>query len=230
MKSAVVRTARERYTLGYVLSDVVPMALILTVIYGITRSEGVLLGLALAYLFTEVVKLFQATPSIDGRWVGVGAGAFITLGSLAWFGYEYTIVPDTGGPVWFPLLTALIGVWFILDSRQDFIEGRRRDELNDDLSTSEMMLVMNHAHLVVEELKSGPKTVPELAEACDLTESRVREALNITTDDDTVYRVDSEAPDDAGRYALDESKVGSVAFVRSNVKRVARRLVRPLYR
>jgi hypothetical protein len=38
------------------------------------------------------------------------------------------------------------------------------------MSASEMMLVMNHAHLVVEELKQEPKTVAELADACDLTE------------------------------------------------------------
>jgi hypothetical protein len=226
MKSALLRTARERFTLRHILSYGVPVALV----YGITRNEGVLLGLSLAFIFTEVATLFRETPGIDGRWVGVGVGAFITLGSLAWFGYEYTVVPDTGGPVWFPLLTALVGVWFLLDSRRDFVEGRRRDGPHDDLSASEMMLVMNHAHLIVEELKSGPKTVAELADACDLTETRVREALDITTDDDMVYRVDSEATDDSGRYALDESKVGGVAFVRSNATRVVRRLVRPFHR
>ena len=92
------------------------------------------------------------------------------------------------------------------------------------------MLVMNHAHLVVEELKQEPKTVAELANACDLTESRVREALDVGTDDGMIYRVDSERDDGGERYALDESKVGSVAFVRSNGKRILRRLARPFQR
>lgn len=230
MSNAILRTARERFTLGYVLSDVAPLALFLAVIYGITRSEGILLGLALAFLINEVVKLYRATPSTDDRWVGVGVGVFVTLGSLAWFTFEYSTATGVGVSLWFPLLTALGGVWLIFDARRDFVEGLRGNQLGDDLSASEMMLVMQHSHLVVEQLKSGPKTVPELAEGCDLTESRVREALDMTTEDETVYRVDSEATDGAERYALDESNVGSVAFVRLNAKRVARRLVQPFYR
>jgi predicted transcriptional regulator len=98
------------------------------------------------------------------------------------------------------------------------------------MSASEMMLVMNHARLVVKELKQGPKTVPELADACDLTESRVREALDVITDDGMIYPVDGSPSDDVERYALNESKVGGVAFVRSNGKRILRRLMRPFRR
>jgi len=45
-----------------------------------------------------------------------------------------------------------------------------------------------------------------------------------------VYRVDGGPSDDLERYALDESKVGGVAFVRSNGKRIAQRLARPFRR
>jgi len=98
------------------------------------------------------------------------------------------------------------------------------------MSASEMMLVMNHAHLVVVELKQEPKTVAELADACDLTESRVCEALKIGTDDGMIYRIDTGTSEDGKRYALDESKVGGLAFVRSNGKRILRRLARPFQR
>jgi len=60
------------------------------------------------------------------------------------------------------------------------------------MSASEVMLVMNHAHLVVEELKQGPKTVTELADACNLTESRIREVLDFGTDDGMIYPVDTD--------------------------------------
>jgi len=98
------------------------------------------------------------------------------------------------------------------------------------MSATEMVLVMNHAHLVVGELKQEPKTVAELADACDLTESRVREAPDVATNDDMVCCVGSEQGDDGERYVLDESKVGGVAFVRSNSKRILRRLARPFQR
>ena len=45
-----------------------------------------------------------------------------------------------------------------------------------------------------------------------------------------VYRVGSERDDDGERYALDESKAGGIAFVRSNGKRILRRLARPFQR
>ena len=92
-----------------------------------------------------------------------------------------------------------------------------------------MMLILNHAHLVVDELQAGPKTVPELAEGCDLTESCIRDVLEVATEDGMIYRV-SDTERSPARYALDESKVGGVAFVRSNGKRILRRLARPFRR
>lgn len=43
-----------------------------------------------------------------------------------------------------------------------------------------------------------PKTVTELADTCDLTDARVREALDAMTDDGTVYRVDRGSADAPG--------------------------------
>jgi hypothetical protein len=225
MESRLVRTVRERVTVRHVLLTVVFLALV----YGFTRSVETTVGIAVGFALIETIQLLREAPSIDDRWVGIGNGVFITVVSLVWLVYELTVAANTGGPAWFPGLTALIGVWFLFDARRDFTEGRHPHP-NDDMTASEMMLVMNHGHLVAEELKQGPKTVAELVDACDLTESRVREALNVATDDGMIYRVDGSPGDDIERYALDESKVGGVAFVRSNAKRILRRLARPFRR
>ncbi|WP_049913295.1 hypothetical protein [Halococcus thailandensis] len=225
MIAEIVRTARERLTVRYGLS----LVAFLVLAYGFTREIETVVAIALGFVLVETIQILRETPSADDRWVGVGIGAFVAVTSLAWLGYELTAAATTGGPAWFPALTALIGVWFLFDARRDFREGRDRYP-NDDMTISEMMLVMNHAHLVTEELKQGPKTVAELADACDLTKSRVRDALEITTDDNMVYRVDGGPSDNANRYGLDESKIGGIAFVRSNGKRVMRRLARPFRR
>ena len=46
---------------------------------------------------------------------------------------------------------------------------------------------MQVGHLVAEELKDGPKAVAELADACNMTESRVQEALNYREQANTTY-------------------------------------------
>lgn len=227
MDSDIVQTAREHYTLRRILSTTI----FVLILYGITGSEGVLVGLVLAVVVGGGIDTLRKTPSIDSRWIGLGGGVIFTLSSLAWLGYEYTTTPETGGAIWLPLLAVIGGVWMILDSRRNFVEGRQYDSgPHDDMGMSKIMLVMNHANLIAEELKTGPKTVEELAEACDLTESRVREALDFITDDGTVYRVDDEMTDDSERYALNESMVGSVAFIRTGGKRVVQRLTRPFHR
>ena len=225
MVSSLGRTAREQLTARYVLSLIAFLALA----YGVTKDVETVLAIAIGLAFVEAISILRETPTVDSRWVGVGSGAFITVASLAWLGWELTAAAGTGGPAWFPALTALIGVWFIFDARAGFANGTGSDE-PDDMSASEMMVVMNHAHLVVEELKQGPKTVAELADACDLTESRIREVLDFGIDDGMIYPVDANTSETAKRYALDESKVGGLAFVRSNGKRILRRLARPFQR
>ncbi|ACM58437.1 hypothetical protein Hlac_2878 [Halorubrum lacusprofundi ATCC 49239] len=225
MVSSLGRTAREQLTARDVLSLIAFLALV----YGVTKDVETVLVIAFGFAFVEATSILRETPTVDSRWVGVGLGAFITVASLAWLGWELTATTGTGGPVWFPALTALIGVWFLFDARADFADSTSSDE-PDDMSASEVMLVMNHAHLVVEELKQGPKTVTELADACNLTESRIREVLDFGTDDGMIYPVDTDTSDTTKRYALDESKVGGLAFVRSNGKRILRRLARPFQR
>lgn len=224
MVAGIVRTARERYTFWNVLSAVV----LLTIMYGITRDVGVVVGATAGLVVLEIANMIRETPGIDSRWATVGIGAFVTLSSLVWFWYA-TTVSTAEGEFWIPGLMALVGVWFLLDGYRESSDGHWDNEPHDDMSMNELMVAMNHAHLVAEELKSGPKTVEELAEACDLTQSRVREALDVGSDDGPIYPVDAKSTDNPERYALDESEIGSVAFIRMNGKRVLRRLVRPLH-
>ncbi|ELY94101.1 hypothetical protein [Natrialba taiwanensis] len=228
MPSAIVRTARDRLTVRHVL----PMIAVLVLLYAITRSVDTLVLVTIPLVLAETLQVLRDTPTVDDRWIQLGTGAFIAVVSLAWLSHELTAGAAAGGPAWFPALTALIGVWFLLDARNPAVTDRTPSpDADEDMSANEVMLVLNHVHLVAEELKSDPepKTVAELADACDLTDSRVHEALDLMTDDGTVYRVDRGSAD-AARYELDEAKVGGVAFVRSNGKRIVRRLARPFRR
>lgn len=238
---ALLRTVREKTTLRSVaLAAAVFGALALLS----DDPVGTLLAVGPAFVLAGSFSVLYDTPDVDSRYVTAGVGTVVFLGSLAWFWYETWgpgAVPG-GGADWFPLLTAVVGAWILLDARKDFAEGRNADRstANDDLDAAEVLLLMNHAYLVVEELRDGdPKTVAELAAACDLTASRVRDAIAVAGDEGMVYRVDggreagmgSESESELGpaapRYALDESKAGYVAFVRGNAARVLRRLARP---
>lgn len=211
------RATRQRLSARTVLT----FGAVLALAYGVTREADVVLGVALGLTVVETVQALGETPSIDDQWVGLGIGGFVTVASLGWLGYELATGP--AGPVWFPVLTALAGVWFVLDARA----GGQTYGNDEEMDATEVMTVLNHAALVVDELKDGPKTVPELAEACDLTESRVREALDVGRDDGTIYVAESDTADDKRRYALDESRLGLVAFVRLNGARLLNRLRRP---
>ena len=212
----VRRTARGRLTVRHVLF----LVAFLAVVYALTREPRTAIGVAAGLAVVEGVQILGDTSSVDDRWVGSGVGAFVTLGSLVWLGAELTVAGDSG-PAWFPALTALVGVWFVLDARS---ESPNYGE-DEETGFTEVMTLLNHASLVADELENGPKTVEELAEGCDLTESRVRAAIDVGTEEGTFHRVDGDDGED--RYAIDESKTGAVAFVRVNARRLFARLVQP---
>lgn len=216
-RADVSRAARQRLTARHVLFVVAFLA----IVYALTREPRTVLGVAVGLAVVESIQILGDTPSIDDRWIGFGVGAFVTLGSLVWLGAELTAAGDAGGPTWFPALTALVGVWFVLDARSESPSYGA----NEGRGVTEVMTLMNHASLVADELEDGPKTVSKLATACDLTESRVRETIDVGTEEGTFYRVDGN--DGEERYAIDESKTGVVAFVRVNARRLSGRLVRP---
>lgn len=198
-------------------------------LYLLTRDASTVVGLAIGVTVVEFTRVLRELPGVDGRRVDAAVGGCIAAVSAGWLGYEATV--GATGVLWLPALATLAGVWLLLDARRDLIEDVPTSaDPTEDMSSAEVFAALSHAQLLAEELREGPKTVPELATACDLTESRVRESLSYLTDDGTVYRVDNGDDDPAAehKYALDESRIGVPAFVKLNGTRLVRRLLRPL--
>jgi DNA-binding transcriptional ArsR family regulator len=109
----------------------------------------------------------------------VAVGVFLTLSYTTWI----------GGVV------LLAGVWFVLDGTVTIRYGSARTP-HEFVSgaESEPMLRMQILHTVHRTLRESdqPHTPTELAEACDLTESRVRSALEYLERRGQVSRTDGE--------------------------------------
>ena len=109
----------------------------------------------------------------------VAVGVFLTLSYTTWI----------GGVV------LLAGVWFVLDGTVTIRYGSARTP-HEFVSgaESEAMLRMRILHTVHRTLRESdqPHTPTELAEACDLTESRVRSALEYLERRGQVSRTDGE--------------------------------------
>jgi len=210
--------------------EIVSWALALGIVYGFTDDPGAVLGIALAFVLTEPMDLLREYPRVDERWVKAGIGAVLAVGAAVWLALELR-GPAAMEELFFPVLAVLGGLWIALDARVDFREGRRFEDVEnaDDLDAGEAMVVMQHARLIGNELQAGPRTVPELAAACDLTESRVREAIEIAGRDGTIYPVEPEA--DQPRYALDERRMGASGLgllAAGGLRGLAARLARPV--
>lgn len=177
----------------------------LAVVYYFTSNLAMVVGIATAYLFVGTTDLLADLPGVDERWVKAGFAVTLGAASTAWLWYTLFV---TGGQAWLPLAAVVASVWFIFDVRADFVQNRRLDtsEGFEDLTSTEAMLVMQHAHLVVQTLQDEPMTVPELATACDLTASRVEDVIDIASEDGTIYPVDPDA--EQPRYAVDDQQLG----------------------
>jgi hypothetical protein len=180
--------------------------------YGFDQTWSQVAVVTVVVLFAEVADLSRALGGVDPRYVRGLLGVLLVGAGLA----AVVRGPD--------LAVAAVGVgigwWVVLDAAYARYAGDRPAETDDDLDASEAMLRMHVARLIVDELDSGPQTVPELAAACDMTESRVRDTLEMLASTDTVHR-EGEA------WVLDESRVGLWPFLRDNTRRVAARLARP---
>lgn len=232
MPSPLRDALREQFSVRNVLTAVAILALFRLVLDLSWLSIAVYaatFGVILALEATESV------PGVDERYVLALLSALLLAGGgfAHWRGEPVTAA-----------VVGVLGAWLLLDTLYKFRHGigggsssdDAFDEF-DDLGAGETMLRMQLGSLVAQELEEEPKTVAEIAAATDMTESRVRQALELHRDAGVVYPVDGAGGDDAAtadgtagdevRYALDESKVGPVAFVRDNGARLAKRLLRP---
>lgn len=215
MLNALLRTARQQLTARHLLGIAVMFGFF---VFVLDASREMLIGLTLALVIGELVTVFQDTPEIDQRYVKGAIGVGVIGGSLL---MAYPIATGGSRVEWFPVLTLLGGCWIFADVYADFRQGRGADAGQpDDLSSGDVMLIMNHGHLVTNALKAGPRTVEQLATECDLTESRVQEALDFMERSGTVAH-------NGDRYVLRKENTGMWAFVRNTVTGTVRRLARP---
>lgn len=168
---------------------------------------------AVVVLVAESATLARPLSGVDGRHVQLGLGALaVAAGAVGYWTRTSAgvVAVGLGG-----------GGWLLFDALYSLRAGiEPTDNEDDDLSASDAMLLMQVGSLVTEELKQGPKTVPELAEACDMTESRVRDALELHERAGTAHR-------EGEVWVLDESNLGAWAFVRDNGRRAIARFLRP---
>jgi hypothetical protein len=164
-------------------------------------------------LVGDSVELADPVPGADARHFRLLFGLVaVAAGAIA-----YWLQSDLGVAVG----GLAVGGWLTLDALYSLRAGIRpsHDEMEEQ-GFGETLLLMQVGNLVADELKDGPRTVPELAAACDMTESRVREALKFHERAGTAYR-------EGDRWVLDDSNVGLWAFVRDNGRRIVSRLLRP---
>jgi DNA-binding MarR family transcriptional regulator len=215
MLSAIHRTVREQLTLRHLLAVAAVLGLLWFVV-DVTRE--LLVGFGVALLVGEVVTILQNTPEIDQRFVKAGIGLAVVLGSSA---MGYSVLTGGTGVLWLPAILLLFGTWLLIDTVADLYHGRQgKTGQRDDLSSADLMLLMSHSHLLASELQAGPRTRKELATECDLTASRVDQALEHLVDSGVV---DSERD----RYILREERTGLRAFARTIARGVCARITRP---
>ena len=238
MRSALGSLIRQRLS----VRSLSKWTLLLGGLYFVTGNASLVAGLLTAMVITEAVDVLNAVPGVDERWVKAGFSVVFLAISGFWLWADLR-EPTSDGFVWAPIAAVGGGLWLLLDTRADFVQGRRVSEPSglgdtdnlDDLSNREAMLLIQHASLVANHLSDGePKTVPELAAECDLTESRVRDTIEIAGDDGTVYPVEDPTADaDADgqpRYTVDDRMLGVGGFGRKaagGLSGLARRVVRP---
>lgn len=226
MPSTLGQAVRSRLSVRPMLLWAVSLAFVVAV----TEDLVVVLAIAAGFAGSEVLDGLVDVPGIDERWAKAALGLVMTVAGGVWLWVELS--GATTVETVFPALALATGLWLTLDARADFVQGRRVTELDavEEMDTGEAMLAMQHIRLVATELQTGPKTVSELATACDLTESRVRTAIDLASEDGTVYPVETDADDP--RYALDERKVGFSGVGRllgGGLRAIVARLARPLF-
>ena len=237
MPSTAVARLTQRVSLRAILWYVLVAGGVILV----TGNLALVAGLASAFFVTETRRFLIETPGVDDRWVTVGLAVVLLAVSLVWLAAELR-QPAALRTLWAPVAAILGGLWLLLDARVDLVSDQSRGSSDpvDDLDSGVFLLRMLRVNRIADTLESGPKTVPEIAAASDLTESQVRAAIEFAGDDGPIVRVDDDATgpesptdlaDDVPRYALDTRQLGVSGvgrMVAGGLVRVLRRLARPL--
>ena len=210
----------------------------------ITGDVALVAGLATAFLVIETRQVLTDAPGVDDGRVTVGFAVILIVLSLAWLVAELR-QPAALQTLWAPVVAVLGSLWLLLDARIDLISDQPRDSSDpvDDLDPGAFLLRMLRINRIADTLESGPKSIPEIAAATDLTEPQVRAAIELASEDGPIVRVDdpsvdsatdderATAGDELPRYALDTRQLGMSGVGRIVVGGLAglvHRLARPL--
>jgi len=237
MPSTAVARLTQRVSLRAILWYVLVAGGVILV----TGNLALVAGLASAFFVIETRRFLIETPGVDDRWVTVGLAVVLLAVSLVWLAAELR-QPAALRTLWAPVAAIIGGLWLLLDARVDLVSDQSRGSSDpvDDLDSGVFLLRMLRVNRIADTLESGPKTVPEIAAASDLTESQVRAAIEFAGDDGPIVRVDDDATepesptdlaDGVPRYALDTRQLGVSGvgrMVAGGLVRVLRRLARPL--
>jgi hypothetical protein len=224
MNAELLAAVRDRLS----LVTVVAWGVLVAAVYAVTGQLVLPLAFTTAFVISEGRAVVQAAPGVDVRAFDTAVGVCVTGLSAVWLWVEAT--PTVTGRILLPVLGLAGGLWLLFDVRADRTQ-EHGSPASVDLDTDELMLVFQHVRLIARELEDEPQTVAELATACDLTTSRVREAIEYGTQSGTFYPVDPDA--ETPRYAVDERRTGVVGFGRQAVETlswVGRRFARPFVR
>jgi len=202
MPSTVVARLAQRVSLRAVLWYVLVAGGVIVV----TGNLVLVVGLASAFLVSETRQILKATPSVDDRWVTVGLGVILLAVSLAWLLAELR-QPAALRTLWAPVAAILGSLWLLLDARVDLVYDQQRGSSDpvDELDSGVFLLRMLRVNRIADTLESGPKTVPEIAAASELTESQVRAAIELAGDDGPIVRVDDPPADLADDPPIDSA-------------------------
>ena len=247
MPSTAVGRLTQRVSLRAILWYVLVAAGVIVV----TGNVALVVGLASAFLVIETRRFLIETPGVDDRWVTVGLGVVLLTASLVWLVAELR-QPVALRTLWAPAAAVLGGLWLLLDARVDLVYDQQRGSSDpvDELDSGVFLLRMLRLNRIADTLESGPKTVPEIAAASELTEPQVRAAIELAGEDGPIVRVDDPpidsaddsvansaagepvaASDEPPRYSLDTRQLGVSGVCRmaaGGLARLLRRLARPL--
>ena len=212
-------------------------------VIAVTGNVTLVAGLATAFLVVESRQFLIDTPGVDDRWVTVGLAVVLLAVSLAWLAAELR-QPPLLRTLWPPALAVLGSFWLLLDARVDFAYDTSSTDTDpvDDLDPGAFLLRMLRLNRIADTLESGPKTIPEIAADCDLTERQVRAAIELSGDDGPIVRVDDPPADSVAdetamtadeppRYTLDTRQLGVTGvgqLALGGLASLLRRLARPV--
>lgn len=217
-----VRTVRERLTTRVAVG----VALLVVLLRVVGGEPWAVVGRFLVLLTVlGGIAVLRELPGVDRHHLAALWG--VVVAAVAVFAPGFVVEQPAGAVTG---LGVLVGGWLILDGVAAIRTGRPSSsgtEAFDELEPGDALFEMQLYRRVAEQLREHPQTPAELADACDLTESRVRTALKRLEATGSAEPLE-ETTDGDVRWVFDESSVGARAFVDATLGSVVRRLLLPV--